>query len=131
MSLGSLCYVFYLGSFILPLMRSEFPNNGIMQSTAMYWFIYVFQLVSAIVCGFGASIFWIAEGKYISELCNDKNRGMFNATAWVGLMFSAIVGNAIGAFVIKKFKPSTFYIVLTIFCLIAALYFLLLPKPIP
>ena len=56
--LGSLCYVTFLGAFILPLKRAEYPDNETLQN--MYWFIYISLLIGATLCGFGASILWVA-----------------------------------------------------------------------
>ena len=65
MFVGALCYAFYVGAFILALERAENPNSETWKN--LYWFIYAFILVSAALCGFGASILWVAEGKYISN----------------------------------------------------------------
>ena len=109
-------------------MRSEYPENKTLQS--MYSFIYVFQLLSAILCGFGGSILWVAQGKYISQCANDSNKGLYNAVFWAFLMTALVVGNALGAFVIARFKASVFFILLTGVCLVAALFLLVLPKPV-
>jgi MFS family permease len=68
---GSFCYVGYIASFILPLKRSEFPKDRVLQE--MKGFIYVLILLMAMLCGAGSSLIWVAGGKYISECANEQN----------------------------------------------------------
>jgi len=99
MTVGGLCYVLYCAAFILPLKRTENPENETLQN--MYWHIYVSLIVGAVLVGFGASILWVAQGKYISALANESNMGMFNAVFWAFMMGCLIIGNALGAYVMK------------------------------
>ncbi len=46
-------------------------------------------------------------------------------------MCSGVIGNLMGAFVVANVKQSTFYTVMTAFCIISSLFFLLLKQPIP
>jgi len=58
MTIGGLCYVFYCAAFILPLKRTEQPENETLQG--MYWHIYFSLIFGAVMVGFGASILWVA-----------------------------------------------------------------------
>ena len=56
--------------------------------------------------------------------------GIFNSVFWAIYMGSALIGDLFGAFVIAQVNTSTFYSVMTAFCLIASLFFLLLRIPV-
>jgi len=122
-----MCYVTYLGAYILPLKRTEYPDNETLQG--MYWFIYVSLLVTAAICGFGASILWVAQGQYVTKCATDANKGLFNSVFYACLLTSMSLGNILGAVSISKLNPSGLYIMFTCFALIASFYFLLLPEP--
>jgi Ion channel regulatory protein UNC-93 len=56
--LGSACYVFYVGSFIFPALRTEYPlSDSIFLDRT---FIQVTIMITAIIIGFGAAILWVA-----------------------------------------------------------------------
>ena len=58
MTAGSMCYTLYTASFILASAPSEYPN----EDTWLYndGFIKFVILFTAMICGFGASILWVA-----------------------------------------------------------------------
>jgi len=56
---------------------------------------------------------------------------MFMAIFWAFMMGCLIIGNALGAYVLVYFTASTYYVILTVFCTVGSLFFLILPKPIP
>ncbi len=127
--IGAFCYTFYVASFVLPAFKTENPD-----STSWIFsrkFIEALILVAASINGFGASILWVAQGQYISMCANEKNKGQYNSIFWALLMSSGIVGNLMAAFVIASVKQSTFYIVMTSFCIASSLFFLLLKQPVP
>merc|ERR1712228_323354 len=129
MCLGSMTYTLLSASFILPLKRAENPENKTLQG--MYTFIYVSLLVCALILGWGASILWVGYGKYMSEIANDSNKGKYIAIFWAFSTSSLIIGSSLGAFLLKYFSPSTFYLILVGFNIIGALLFLVLPTPPP
>ena len=45
-------------------------------------------------------------------------------------MGSALVGDLFGAFVIANVNETTFYTIMTLFCIVSSLFFLLLRTPI-
>ena len=61
---GSLCYSFYVGAFILPALRSQHldSTNGLLN----YSFIYSVILFAACINGFGASLLWVAQGQFLA-----------------------------------------------------------------
>jgi len=90
--------------------------------------MYVFLLVSSCLCGVGAGLIWVAQGKYVAECATDSNKGLFNSVFWVFFSISQVVGNLMGVFVITNVDGSTFYIILTALCLFSSLYFTCLPR---
>jgi len=88
--------------------------------------------LAAIINGFGASILWLAEGKYIANCATDSNKGLFNGTFWAIFMSANIVGYLMSAFVLGKVNNlSVFFAIMTLLCICASLFFLLLNKPAP
>ena len=94
LSLAAACYACFVASFILPALRTQ--KYEISRTTVMSA-----NLLGASICGFGAAILWVAQGKYISECANDGNKGMFNSIFWSFYTLSNIIGNLCGAFVIS------------------------------
>ena len=127
--LGALCYTVYVASFILPAFRTQNPESTRLALNRK--FIITVILVAAMINGFGASILWVAQGQYISMCANDKNKGYFNSVFWSLVMCAGIFGNLMAAFVIANVEQSTFYCVMTVFCIASSLFFLFLRKPVP
>lgn len=116
---GSLCYAVYIGSFIFAAMGT-LPHN----------LIRALVLSSAALNGFGASILWVAQGRYVSECATEQNMGKFNAYFWAIYMGSSLVGNLFAAFVIVNVNETIFYVIMTCLCVASSLFFLLLKKPV-
>lgn len=114
---------------MLPAYKTQLPDSTSWLLNPS--FIRTLILVAAVINGFGAAILWVAQGQYISRCANDKNKGEYNSIFWALFMCSGVVGNLMGAFVVANVKQSTFYTVLTAFCIISSLFFLLLKEPIP
>lgn len=87
-------------------------------------------LSSAALNGFGASILWVAQGRYVSECATEQNMGKFNAYFWAIYMGSSLVGNLFAAFVIVNVNETIFYVIMTCLCVASSLFFLLLKKPV-
>ena len=91
--------------------------------------MYALQLVTATINGWGASIFYVAQGKYISEAANAQNVGMFNSVLWVATMATLISGNLVAGFVVANGNQSTLWFVLTALTTLSGLWFLFLQPP--
>lgn len=61
---------------------------------------------------------------------SDKNKGSFNSIFYAVFESSNIVGSLMSASVIAAVNQSTFYLVMTVICVAASLFFLFLKKPI-
>jgi MFS family permease len=89
----------------------------------------VLLVVSAIATGYGGSVLWVAQGKYISTCSNEINKGLFMSIFWAFYVFSLISGNLLSAFLIIVLPYSTFYMILVAMCFCTAAFFSLLPTP--
>ena len=127
---GSLCYTFYISTFILTSYRSKSfeLNKWYLNKDLIICIVYI----AAAVNGFGASILWVAAGEYVSTCANESNKGLFNSTFWAIFMSSNIIGYLMSAFVLGEVKnDSMFYIIMTTICFSSSFFFLLLRKPTP
>lgn len=85
MTVGAMCYTLYTGAFILAAAPENYP------SAAGSWalsdgFIKFIIIICAAACGFGAAILWVAQGRYISRIANNENKGFYNSTFWAFFM---------------------------------------------
>ena len=97
----------------------------------MYTFIYVTLLLIATFNGFGASLFYVAQGSYLASCANDKNIGLFTSIFLIFMRAAMLLGDLMGAFVIANVKGSTFYMILTGLCFCSSFFFCCLTKPVP
>ena len=88
-------------------------------------------LFTAICCGFGAAILWVAQGRYFARIATDENKGTYYSIFWALFTSSMIVGTVFGAVVLKNTNSFNFYIVMTIVCFLASLFFLSLRPVVP
>lgn len=90
MSLGALCYTFWIVCFLLPSYYADLSDKDkenppfILNKN----FITVMLLLTAAINGAGAGILWTAQGKFISECACAENKGFFNSYFWAIFMAS-------------------------------------------
>lgn len=126
MTLGALCYTLYTGSFILasaPIKYQEEADSNFFMSQGFIKFVI---LLTAAINGFGASILWVAQGRYLSRIANDTNKGTFNSIFWAFFMSTQIIGALFAAIVLQNTDAFTFYCIMTSICFFASLFFLFL-----
>ena len=56
----------------------------------MYGAIYGILIGVAALNGFGASVLWVAQGKYLSECATEANKGLFN-TIFLSFMQASLI----------------------------------------
>ena len=98
MTVGALCYTLYTASFILSSAPTKYPDadTGLFNRS----FIKFVIILTAMICGFGASILWVAQGRYISRIANESNKGTFNSIFWAFFMSSQLIGALFAAIVL-------------------------------
>lgn len=116
MSLGAMCYTFWIVCFLLPSFYADLDDKENPPWILNYNFIEVMLLVTAAINGAGAGILWTAQGKFISECACAENKGFFNSYFWAIFMASQFSGNLIGALVLKYGGKKT-----TLFMIFSAL----------
>jgi len=124
LAVGSQCYTLYISSFALAAASAEKPdsNSWFLNST----FISSAILIAAAANGFGAAILWTAQGRYVSRIASESNKGTFFGVFWVFLMLNFIVGVLGGAFALKNVNPFSFYLGMTLLSFVSCLFFLCL-----
>ena len=126
---GSLTFSLYNATFILSSYYVEKPKPELHTWYLNQTFIIVIVYVAAVLNGFGASIIWLAQGKYVAQCASDSNKELFFWVFNAILMCSYIVGCLMSAFVIGAVKNlSEFFSIMTIISVLALIFFLLLPK---
>ena len=126
--LSGLCYAFWIFCF---LPAAFYPDNK--DSSSFIFnrtFINFLSLFSAAVNGFGSSVLWVAQGKYVGECANDQNKGFFFGYFWAFFTGSQIFGNLFAALILGPLSQSTYYIVMTIVAVSGSSVFLFLLKPL-
>lgn len=88
------------------------------------------MLAAGVVNGFGASILWVGQGKYITDCSDDTNKGFHFGLFWCLFMLSQIIGSLISAFLLKLFSQTIFFIIMSAFAFCGFGLFLFLAKPI-
>lgn len=83
-------------------------------------------MFTAACCGFGASILWVGQGRYISRIANDSNKGTYVSIFRGFFMSSSIIGTIFGVLVLEVTDTFNFYCIMTIQCFLASLFFLFL-----
>ena len=93
-----MCFVTYISSFILASAAVKFEEQK-----SWYLekdFVSTYIIVVSCINGFGGAIIWVAQGRYISRIATDKNKGTFNSIFWAILMSCMILGALAGAFIL-------------------------------
>ena len=91
--------------------------------------LYAFNIICSIICGFLASIFWIAENSYISSLATNATKGLYFGLAWALIQSSQLVGNLIAVLLLYNWSHLTYFTVLTALCCTSAFGFLCIWLP--
>lgn len=74
---------------------------------------WVFVMVGAVFCGASASVIWVAQGSYISEISDTDSKTKLFALFWGIMMSSQIFGSILTTFVLGLIGNTAYFIVLT------------------
>ena len=130
MSIGGMCYTFWIMCFLLPSYYAESLDKGKMPWYLNKTFIKVLMIVTAGINGIGAGILWVAQGKYISTCASEQNKGFYNGYFWAIMVSSFVFGNIIGVVVLKDgSKKSTLFEIFAALAVIGSLTFCTLGSP--
>ncbi|KAL4446012.1 hypothetical protein ABPG74_011004 [Tetrahymena malaccensis] len=92
--------------------------------------IYFIVLLGASLCGFSASLIWIAQGGYIDSIGQDtpSKKGTFSGIFWAIMQGSQIIGNILGTFILQYLENMQYFLIMTGLGIAASLLFFFLPS---
>lgn len=111
-----------MGAALLPL----FLENTQTTKTV----VWVVMIVAGAINGFGASILWIGQGKYVSDCSDETNKGFHYGLVWSILAGSQLIGHIIAAFLIDTFSQTVFFKVMSVMSFLGFMMFFTLTKPV-
>ena len=77
------------------------------------WLAWTMVLLGASICGTSASVIWVAQGAYTSQVASADRKSSLNGLFWGLTMSSQIFGNTLTTFVLGKIGNLTYFMVLT------------------
>lgn len=96
-------------------------------------FVYILCCISMVLNGCGASILWVAQGKYFSKCATNESRGFYFGLFWSIYQGSQIFGNLFSALLfyekVANVGKTVFHLVMTGIAIIAVIGFRLVQKP--
>lgn len=110
MQLGSFCYFIWVLCGLLPVTLERSETVKII--------VYIVMMSSGVVIGFGASMIWVGQGKYVTECTVPENKGLYFGLFWCIFMSSQVLGNLISAFILKLFSQLIFFSIMSGFALL-------------
>jgi hypothetical protein len=125
--LGGFCDTFWILSSLPAAFASELETESFFTQPG---FIYTMAILSSILDGFGGSVQWVAQGKYISDCATEKTKGFYFSYFWTFYMSSQVFGNLIAAFILKYFSQSTFFMIMAAISFSSIFIFATLGKPV-
>jgi hypothetical protein len=93
--------------------------------------IYFINIVSCMFMGIAGAFFWICQSLYVNACADHDTKGHFNGLFWSIMQSSQIISSVLATFVLGATDSLTFYIILSMFGLLAILMLSLLQAPVP
>jgi len=125
---GCIAYVtFILAGTFTTYCNKYTSGTGLCSTT----FIYLLNILSCAFCGFGAAFLWICQAIYVDSCCDDKTRGSYNGTFWSIMQSSLLISSGLATFVLGNTDQFTYYIVLSLFGIVAITLFCFVKPSVP
>ena len=118
---GSFWYFVWVVSGILPIILESSSTTRII--------VYIAMMLSGMIIGFGGSLIWVGQGKYMTDWCAPENKGFYFGLFWWIYMNSQVIGNLISAFILDIFSQIVFFSIMSGFALLGSISFLFLLIP--
>jgi MFS family permease len=77
----------------------------------MYVPIWIINLVTAVIIGWGSSMLFVGSMTYVNACANEQNKGFYNAILWSGYTGTMITGNFIAAYVIPLMSQESYFLI--------------------
>lgn len=104
MFISSLGYGVYEGVGLIIALNEDLPK----------WIGWTIVLLGAVLCGGSASMIWVAQGAYVSQVAGEARKTELFGLFWSLMMSSQILGNLITTFVLGLVSNVVYFLVLTI-----------------
>ena len=128
--LGCVTYAIMTAADILPALAYDNPGSA-WAGKPMYGFIYFLLLFTALLNGFGASLLYVAQGKYLSEAATARNIGLFQSVNWTAGCISMFSGNLLASVLLKQVSQTVFYSILSSIAVTTVFWYMFLQAPRP
>jgi MFS family permease len=83
---------------------------GVEMPHILPWF---FVVLGAVICGISASILWVAQAAYTSQVASVDRKSELFGLFWALMMSSQITGNLLTTFILGKMSNLVYFILLT------------------
>ena len=103
MFFSSLGYTCYEGVGLIIALWEDMPH----------FLGWVLVLLGASICGASASVLWVGQGAYVSEVAGSERKTELFGLFWSLMMSSQISGNLITTFVLGLIGNTAYFLVLT------------------
>jgi len=121
---GSLGFIFTLFAGAMTTICAE-DNSYIWCQKRSY--IYLINIICAVIAGFFSGIIWIASNRYIKACSNGANEGRFLGIFSALFSCSNVTGSIVAAFVLQHFGQFNFYITACAISILAIIMVYLAP----
>ena len=88
------------------------------------------MIFSGLLLGFGGSLIWIGQGKYITDWSVPENKGLYFGLFYWIYMSSQVIGNLISAFILDIFSQLVYFSIMSGFAIFGFISFLFLSIPL-
>lgn len=103
MFISSLGYGVYEGVGLIIALNEDLPK----------WIGWTLVLLGAMLCGASASMIWVAQGSYVSQVAGEARKTELFGLFWSLMMSSQILGNLITTFILGLISNVVYFLVLT------------------
>jgi hypothetical protein len=124
---SGLAHALWIASFLMPAYKFEAVGQD--KEKFSDGLIVITNIGGAFLLGLGAGPLWVSQSFYISLCANDANKGRYNSIFFSIFQGASLVTYPVAGIMIKNFKKSTFYWLMTLIALIGSLFFLVLSTP--
>lgn len=104
MFFSSFGYVIFQAATLLVVANVDLPKS-------LVWVAIIF---GAIICGISASVLWVAQGAYTSNVADENRKSELFGLFWALMMSSQILGNLLITFVLGKMSNLVYVFILII-----------------
>ncbi|CDW80012.1 major facilitator superfamily protein [Stylonychia lemnae] len=127
MVLGSLCYDIWLISLSLPAILLKSKD---LKEVLTYNQVILIVIIASAIMGFGATLIWIGQGKYLSDCSKQKieRKGIYSSIFLSFMFLASILSSFLSALILGSYSQEYLYLVCTFISLLSTILLIFLPK---